>query len=26
VYIYTLSVEFFDGSKVQKKGDITLIR
>ncbi len=26
VYMYTLSVEFFDGSKLIKKGDITLIR
>lgn len=26
VYAYTLSVEFFDGVKVTKKGDITLIR
>ncbi len=26
VYAYTLSVEFFDGTKVTKKGDITLIR
>jgi gliding motility-associated-like protein len=26
VYMYTLSVEFFDGSKVIRKGDITLIR
>jgi gliding motility-associated-like protein len=26
VYVYTLSVEFFDGTKTVKKGDITLIR
>lgn len=26
VYAYTLDVEFFDGKKVTKKGDITLIR
>jgi gliding motility-associated-like protein len=26
VYAYTLSVEFFDGTKTTKKGDITLIR
>jgi len=26
VYMYTLSVEFFDGKKANKKGDITLIR
>lgn len=26
VYMYTLSVEFFDGSKLSRKGDITLIR
>ncbi len=26
VYAYTLEVEFFDGSKASKKGDITLIR
>jgi gliding motility-associated-like protein len=26
VYVYTLSVEFFDGLKTTKKGDITLIR
>lgn len=26
VYAYTLSVEFFDGMKTTKKGDITLIR
>jgi gliding motility-associated-like protein len=26
VYAYTLSVEFFDGTKATKKGDITLIR
>lgn len=26
VYAYTLSAEFFDGTKVIKKGDITLIR
>ena len=26
VYAYTLSVEFFDGKKTTKKGDITLIR
>lgn len=26
VYAYTLDVEFFDGTKTQKKGDITLIR
>ena len=26
VYAYTLDVEFFDGTKAQKKGDITLIR
>ena len=26
VYAYTLSVEFFDGKKATKKGDITLIR
>lgn len=26
VYAYTLSVEFFDGAKTSKKGDITLIR
>lgn len=26
VYAYTLSVEFFDGQKTTKKGDITLIR
>jgi gliding motility-associated-like protein len=26
VYAYTLEVEFFDGKKVSKKGDITLIR
>ena len=26
VYAYTLDVEFFDGTKVNKKGDITLIR
>jgi len=26
VYMYTLAVEFFDGSKVSRKGDITLIR
>ena len=26
VYVYTLSVEFFDGKKTTKKGDITLIR
>jgi gliding motility-associated-like protein len=26
VYAYTLDVEFFDGKKVRKKGDITLIR
>ncbi len=25
-YVYTLSVEFFDGTKTTKKGDITLIR
>lgn len=26
VYVYTLSVEFFDGKKIDKKGDITLLR
>ncbi len=26
VYAYTLSIEFFDGTKTTKKGDITLIR
>jgi len=26
VYVYTLSVEFTDGAKSTKKGDITLIR
>jgi len=26
VYAYTLDVEFFDGTKATKKGDITLIR
>ncbi|MBI5372622.1 MAG: PKD domain-containing protein [Sphingobacteriales bacterium] len=26
VYVYTLAVEFFDGTKTIKKGDITLIR
>jgi hypothetical protein len=26
VYMYTLSIEFFDGNKIIKKGDITLIR
>jgi gliding motility-associated-like protein len=26
VYAYTLSVEFFDGQKTTKKGDLTLIR
>jgi gliding motility-associated-like protein len=26
VYAYTLSVEFFDGKKTTKKGDITLVR
>ena len=26
VYVYTLSVTFFDGVEVNKKGDITLIR
>jgi len=26
VYAYTLTVEFFDGVKTTKKGDITLIR
>ena len=26
VYAYTLSIEFFDGKKTTKKGDITLIR
>jgi gliding motility-associated-like protein len=26
VYAYTLEVEFFDGTRVTKKGDITLIR
>jgi gliding motility-associated-like protein len=26
VYAYTLEVEFFDGKKTTKKGDITLIR
>lgn len=26
VYAYTLTVEFFDGTKITKKGDITLIR
>ena len=26
VYAYTLEAEFFDGKKVSKKGDITLIR
>jgi gliding motility-associated-like protein len=26
VYVYTLSVEFFDGTKTTRKGDITLIR
>ena len=26
VYAYTLDVEFFDGKKATKKGDITLIR
>jgi len=26
VYAYTLEVEFFDGKKITKKGDITLIR
>jgi hypothetical protein len=26
VYAYTLDVEFFDGKKTTKKGDITLIR
>ena len=26
VYVYTLDVEFFDGTKTTKKGDITLIR
>ena len=26
VYAYTLEVEFFNGSKTSKKGDITLIR
>jgi gliding motility-associated-like protein len=26
VYAYTLSVEFFDGTKTSRKGDITLIR
>ncbi|MDQ3550620.1 MAG: gliding motility-associated C-terminal domain-containing protein, partial [Bacteroidota bacterium] len=26
VYVYTLEVEFTDGTKAVKKGDITLIR
>lgn len=26
VYVYTLNIEFFDGTKTTKKGDITLIR
>ena len=26
VYAYTLDVDFFDGTKATKKGDITLIR
>ena len=26
VYVYTLSIEFSDGTKTTKKGDITLIR
>ncbi len=26
VYVYTLDIEFFDGTKTTKKGDITLIR
>ncbi|MGB3008585.1 MAG: gliding motility-associated C-terminal domain-containing protein, partial [Chitinophagaceae bacterium] len=26
VYAYTLNIEFFDGTKTTKKGDITLIR
>jgi hypothetical protein len=26
VYAYTLDVEFFDGKKLTKTGDITLIR
>ncbi|MFI5129609.1 MAG: gliding motility-associated C-terminal domain-containing protein [Chitinophagales bacterium] len=26
VYAYTLEVEFFDGTKATKKGDITLLR
>jgi gliding motility-associated-like protein len=26
VYVYTLDVEFFDGTKTTKKGDISLIR
>lgn len=26
VYVYTLEVKFFDGKKISKKGDITLIR
>lgn len=26
VYAYTLNIEFFDGNKLSKKGDITLIR
>jgi gliding motility-associated-like protein len=26
VYVYTLEVEFTDGTKASKKGDITLIR
>jgi gliding motility-associated-like protein len=26
VYVYTLEVEFTDGNKASKKGDITLIR
>ena len=26
VYVYTLEVEFVDGTKASKKGDITLIR
>jgi hypothetical protein len=26
VYAYTLYIEFFDGKKLTKKGDLTLIR
>ncbi len=26
VYMYTLAIEFFDGRKITKKGDITLLR